>query len=347
MLDENSIELLSLSLGNKLYELSNHLGNVLTVINDLKLPLSSNSVDVDGYLATIVSTADYSPFGSPMPGRTYNNTQSPNGFNGQRKDEEIYGSGNCYDFGARIYDSRIARFLSIDPKTKEFPYWSPYLFAANNPNRMVDVYGEGPGDRVKKAKSMVGTPYKQETTSSLRTGETKEALEFMDCAEFVCRVLAADKITPKIEHMTSSGLKKFLDNKQQFVHSQTPQVGDIAVWDGHVGIVTSVDKDGKIKLTHARGAGKLAQENPYHITSQQYRSSTFHGYYRPINENDNSQNNTTTTPTTPATTQQADDNTIYNGGTLPEVVIVGQRTTTSVNSGARTSGSTTETTEQP
>jgi hypothetical protein len=212
---------------------------------------------------------------------------------------------------------------------------------------MVDVNGEGPGDRVKKAKSMVGTPYKQETTSSLRTGITKEALEFMDCAEFVCRVLAADKITPKLEHMTSSGLKKFLANKQQLVHSQTPQVGDVAVWDGHVGIVTSVDKDGKVKLTHARGAGKLAQENPYHITPQQYRSSKFHGYYRPIKENDNSQNNITSTPTTPETTQQAKDDTIYNGGTLSEVFIVGQRTTTSENSGAGTTGSKNEINEQP
>jgi hypothetical protein len=70
MLDENPEELISLTLGNKLYEMSNHLGNVLTVINDIKVPQSANTIDIDGYLATVVSTADYSPFGVQLDGRT-------------------------------------------------------------------------------------------------------------------------------------------------------------------------------------------------------------------------------------------------------------------------------------
>ncbi len=69
------------------------------------------------------------------------------GFNGQEKDDEITGvTGSHLDFGARMYDSRIARFLSLDPRIKEFPYLSPYCFAANNPIRFIDENGEGPGD---------------------------------------------------------------------------------------------------------------------------------------------------------------------------------------------------------
>jgi hypothetical protein len=68
MLDDEPQEILSLELGNKLYEMSNHLGNVLTVINDIKVPYLDGS-DV-AYYATIVSTADYSPFGVQLDGRT-------------------------------------------------------------------------------------------------------------------------------------------------------------------------------------------------------------------------------------------------------------------------------------
>jgi RHS repeat-associated protein len=77
------------------------------------------------------------------------------GFNGMEKDDEVKGSGNSYDFGARMYDSRLARFLSIDPKQSKFPWMSPYVFAANSPIRFVDVNGEGPGDVIKKVSAAI------------------------------------------------------------------------------------------------------------------------------------------------------------------------------------------------
>ena len=36
------------------------------------------------------------------------------GFNGMENDHEMKGTGNSLDFGARIYDPRIGKFLSID-----------------------------------------------------------------------------------------------------------------------------------------------------------------------------------------------------------------------------------------
>jgi RHS repeat-associated protein len=58
------------------------------------------------------------------------------GFNNMEKDDELKGTGNSYDFGARIYDPRVGRFLSLDPKTTEYPFFSPYVFAGNNPNQI-------------------------------------------------------------------------------------------------------------------------------------------------------------------------------------------------------------------
>ena len=57
---------------------------------------------------------------------------------------------------------------------------------------------------------------------------------------------------------------------------------------GHVGIVAAVADDGKFKLIHARGVGKLSSENPYFIAASVYRpGSKFYGFYRPISENSN------------------------------------------------------------
>jgi len=48
------------------------------------------------------------------------------------------------DFGARIYDGRIAKFLSIDPEIAEYPWATPYSFAANMPISHIDYNGENP-----------------------------------------------------------------------------------------------------------------------------------------------------------------------------------------------------------
>lgn len=50
----------------------------------------------------------------------------------------------AYDFGARMYDARLGRFLSIDPKTSSMPAWSPYSHCFNNPIMFVDEDGELP-----------------------------------------------------------------------------------------------------------------------------------------------------------------------------------------------------------
>jgi RHS repeat-associated protein len=64
------------------------------------------------------------------------------GFNGKEKDDEITGqTGSHLDFGARIYDSRIGRFLSVDKFINDFPSISPYLFACDNPIKYIDFNG--------------------------------------------------------------------------------------------------------------------------------------------------------------------------------------------------------------
>ena len=59
------------------------------------------------------------------------------GFNGMEKDNEWAKQ----DYGMRIYDKRIGKFLSVDPLTKKYPELTPYQFAGNNPLYYIDIEG--------------------------------------------------------------------------------------------------------------------------------------------------------------------------------------------------------------
>lgn len=209
-------KMLTFTRGEKLFELSNHLGNVLATVSDRKTPVSFDGTIVDRYEPVISSAQDYYPFGSLMPGRSgylseggwtsggpggvtipatltvdsrSNNTPTEYaatewidfapgfdcgvddafvaeikdagsvpgddgsggtagtakgyryGFNGKENDNEVKGEGNQQDYGMRIYDPRIGRFLSVDPVTKEFPWYTPYQFAGNKPIKYIDLDG--------------------------------------------------------------------------------------------------------------------------------------------------------------------------------------------------------------
>jgi len=53
-----------------------------------------------------------------------------------------FGDGlDIYDYGFRIYNPSIAKFLSVDPLTKDFPWYTPYQFAGNKPIYDSDLDG--------------------------------------------------------------------------------------------------------------------------------------------------------------------------------------------------------------
>ena len=63
------------------------------------------------------------------------------GFNGKEKDNEDYGEGNIYDYGKRIFNPRLGRFLSTDPIASQFAFYSPYQYAGNKPIWATDLDG--------------------------------------------------------------------------------------------------------------------------------------------------------------------------------------------------------------
>jgi RHS repeat-associated protein len=77
-----------------------------------------------------------------MPGRKFTSaTQYRYGFNGKEEDDEVKGDGNQQDYGMRIYDPRLGRFLSVDPIAIDYPWLTPYQFASNRPIASIDIDG--------------------------------------------------------------------------------------------------------------------------------------------------------------------------------------------------------------
>jgi RHS repeat-associated protein len=145
-------------LSHKQYELTNHLGNVLSTVLDRKTPItatggSGSSTTITHYEGDVVFATDYYPFGSPMSwstpdssgGRMNSGVGYRYGFNNQEKEPEL---GDYYAFEYRIHDARLGRFLSVDPLASEFPHMSPYAAFNDNPIKYNDPTGAAPEDPI-------------------------------------------------------------------------------------------------------------------------------------------------------------------------------------------------------
>ena len=76
-----------------------------------------------------------------LPNRHQNTGDYRYGFNGKELDNEIKGEGLQIDYGFRIYDPRLGKFLSEDPLTASYPWYTPYQFAGNSPLMFIDLDG--------------------------------------------------------------------------------------------------------------------------------------------------------------------------------------------------------------
>lgn len=134
----NTTEVYENTLALRYYEVTNHLGNVLAVVNDRTTTNGST------HEAVVLMTSDYYPFGMVMPERNWTSSSAGNyryAYNGMEQDPETSGNGNSYTTEFRQYDPRLGRWKSLDPLMAQFPWQSPYCAFDNNPIYYVDPYG--------------------------------------------------------------------------------------------------------------------------------------------------------------------------------------------------------------
>jgi len=63
------------------------------------------------------------------------------GFNGKENDREWGTASLTQDYGFRLYNPAIAKFLSVDPLAPSYPWNSTYAFAENDVIRSIDLDG--------------------------------------------------------------------------------------------------------------------------------------------------------------------------------------------------------------
>ncbi len=129
-------------INQKSYELKDHLGNVNSVVSDLKTATLTTGGEPENFGVTLKTITNYYPFGAPLSGRTVFGNDYRFGFNGKENVDEVFGvTGGFQDYGMRDYDTRIARFIKVDPLTKSYPMLTPYQFASNTPIWAIDLDG--------------------------------------------------------------------------------------------------------------------------------------------------------------------------------------------------------------
>ncbi len=107
LLKENHEQIAYRKVGNKLYELNDHLGNVLVVITDLKQPIVQTGLIV-GLSADVSVYNNYYAFGMLQSGRNYVGRSGYRyGFNNKENDIET----GWQDYGLRMYNPKLARFF--------------------------------------------------------------------------------------------------------------------------------------------------------------------------------------------------------------------------------------------
>lgn len=125
------------------------------------------------------------------PGRSYSAGSGYRfGFIGYEKLNEVKGENISLDFGARVYDTRLGRFASVDPKLKEYPFYSPYLYFGNNPIAYIDFNGEGGTSKDGNPLSTPDTRTTFSSTQSLdKTGSDyspwEDLIDFYPAAEII------------------------------------------------------------------------------------------------------------------------------------------------------------------
>ena len=91
-------------------------------------------VDEDG---TVEERNDYYPFGGLMASSS--DSVQPYKYNGKELDRK--GGLDWYDYGARMYNPLLGRFISPDPLAEAWEHVNPYNYCFNNPVNRTDPTG--------------------------------------------------------------------------------------------------------------------------------------------------------------------------------------------------------------
>jgi hypothetical protein len=234
-------------LGLKLYELSNHLGNVLVTVSDRKLTKQLGATStVEYYMADVRSTSDYSAFGAPLANRSFSSTAYRYSMNGQEKDEELGAGVTTAEYWE--YDAKLGRRWDVDPVVNASK--SAYLSFSNCPISLIDPKGNT--DYYDDKGNWIGT-------DGLNNGESKIAFdivtqELIKSATANCQTIALNPyIYTDLVDVPSEEFFQSADNAITNTNSSNvTRGGSDPTGTGHEeGFTYNKDVDGNSHITQA------------------------------------------------------------------------------------------------
>lgn len=205
----------------------------------------------DYCLPEMILYKHYYPFGALMPGRSGGTSDTRYGFQGQEKDDEIYGEGNAYAFEYRMHDPRLGRFWSIDPLNRKYPFYSPYAFSGNRVIDAIELEGLEPW--ITNESQIVFGPYSAEYIDANKYKPLSDVVTSEDLAN---NLQYAYPLSPSLQGLAQEARLYDLDYVAQktsgtYTDSKETEEGETTnVW-------INIDKD---EGTYTGTVGKMAFE---------------------------------------------------------------------------------------
>ncbi|WP_426063176.1 RHS repeat-associated core domain-containing protein [Flavobacterium sp. DSP2-3-1] len=269
--------------GDKRYELANHLGNVLVVVTDKKIPMfitdAVPSSGLKSFNADVLSYNDYYPFGMLVPNRHGNSTAYRYGFNGMEKDDELKGEGNSYDFGARLYDPRVGRWFKMDAEFSKLPNLSPYGYVNNNPllfidpdgNFLIDVHKRITRNAFSKVNGRYLSMKQQKAIIAFRNGIVGNGVSYYD----------GSVVAPDVRSLPwyAGGFGKKSVESDHFDSMNYKEI--LANFEGTMDNIETALYSYKKNQINAEGLAKIVGEE-YHAVQDFYSHSNFIEIYKDV-----------------------------------------------------------------